>query len=79
MPTVILGDFNEWSADHGLEPLADFQVHAPGRTFHASRPVAALDRIATGEGVELRDASVVETRVTKVASDHLPVLGKVQF
>ncbi len=78
-PTVIMGDFNEWSWNRGLEPLVDFDVHAPGRSFHAARPVAALDRIATGEGVELRDASVLENRVTRVASDHLPVLGTVAF
>lgn len=79
LPTAILGDFNEWSPEHGLEPLTDFEVHAPGRTYHASRPVAALDRIACGAGVELTDASVVENRMTRVASDHLPVLGTVRF
>lgn len=78
-PTVVLGDFNEWSGRRGLEPLRGFDVHAPGRSFHAARPVAALDRIATGAGVELRDAGVVESRVTRVASDHLPIWGNVDF
>ena len=75
-PTVILGDFNEWSATTGLEPLVGFDIHSPGRTFHAARPIAALDRIASSEGVVLRDAGVVETRLTRVASDHLPVWAK---
>ena len=44
---LMLGDYNEWSQRRGLEPLGDFAVHAPGRTFHAARPIAALDRIAT--------------------------------
>jgi endonuclease/exonuclease/phosphatase family metal-dependent hydrolase len=78
MPTLVLGDFNEWSNDTGLEPLVGFDVHAPGRSFHAARPVAALDRIATGRNTELRDAGVVETRETRVASDHLPVWGKIR-
>lgn len=78
MPTVILGDFNEWSADRGLEPLHDlFQVHAPGRSFHAARPVAALDRVALSEGLELRDAGVVETPLSRIASDHLPIWADV--
>ena len=75
-PTLVLGDFNEWSDTTGLEPLGDFTVHAPGRSFHAARPVAALDRIATHGGFELRDAGVIETRDTRVASDHLPVWAK---
>ncbi|MCR8725853.1 endonuclease/exonuclease/phosphatase family protein [Frigidibacter sp. ROC022] len=78
MQTVILGDFNEWSTDRGLEPLHDlFEVHAPGRSYHASRPVAALDRLALGQGVELRDAGVVETQLSRLASDHLPVWADV--
>lgn len=72
-PTIILGDFNEWSKDRGLEALARFNVHAPGRSFHAARPIAALDRIAACPAFELRDAGVSETKVTRVASDHLPV------
>jgi endonuclease/exonuclease/phosphatase family metal-dependent hydrolase len=78
-PTIVLGDFNEWSNEHGLEPLVGFDVHAPGRTFHSARPVAALDRIAINEQVDLRDAAVVETRLTRVASDHLPVWAKVKI
>lgn len=74
MPTLVLGDFNEWMADRGLEPLqADFAVHAPGRSFHAARPVAALDRIAASKGLRLLDAGVTETEKTRRASDHLPV------
>jgi endonuclease/exonuclease/phosphatase family metal-dependent hydrolase len=76
-PTVILGDFNEWSNNQGMEPLTGFEVHAPGRTFHAARPVAALDRIALRGGLTLRRAGVERTRETRVASDHLPVWAEV--
>jgi endonuclease/exonuclease/phosphatase family metal-dependent hydrolase len=73
-PTVILGDFNEWSRTGGLSPLKDaFDVIAPGRSFHAARPVAALDRIALSRGLEMRDAGVVETDLSRRASDHLPI------
>lgn len=71
---VIAGDFNEWSARKGLEPLAErFAVHSPGRSFHASRPMAALDRFALTKGLELRDAGVAQGPLARVASDHLPI------
>lgn len=74
MRTVIAGDFNEWSPQKGLEPLADrFETHAPGRTFHARRPIAALDRFAVSKHLELRAAGVEQGALARVASDHLPV------
>ncbi|MBT8458256.1 MAG: endonuclease/exonuclease/phosphatase family protein [Boseongicola sp.] len=77
-PTVILGDFNEWGNGRGFPGLPEFEVHAPGATFHASRPVAALDRVALSGELVLEDASVVETPLTKVASDHLPITARVR-
>ncbi|UWQ15480.1 endonuclease/exonuclease/phosphatase family protein [Aliiroseovarius sp. M344] len=78
LPTAILGDFNEWSPKRGFEPLEHhFDIISPGRSFHASRPVAALDRIALSQGIELRDAGVDQSPLAKVASDHLPVWAKV--
>lgn len=74
LPTIILGDFNEWSPRQGLEELeADFTLHAPGRSYHAARPVAALDRVALSNGIELTDAGVDEGKRARIASDHLPV------
>lgn len=80
MATIILGDFNEWTTDRGLEPLAgDYAVHAPGRSFHAARPMAALDRIAASSTVHLRDAGVEESPLAQRASDHLPVWADFQI
>lgn len=76
-PTVILGDFNEWSPRHGLEPLSGFDVFSPGPSFHSARPVAPLDRIAVSGGLRVLDGQVVATRETRVASDHLPVVATV--
>lgn len=78
--SMILGDFNEWSSSRGLEPLSDkFEVHAPGRTFHAARPVAALDRIALKKSITLEDAGVLENATTKRASDHLPIWANLRL
>jgi endonuclease/exonuclease/phosphatase family metal-dependent hydrolase len=75
LPTVLMGDLNEWSADRGC--LADFARHfsfAPcGRSFHASRPVARLDRIMYGGGLVLSDCGVHTSAVARRASDHLPI------
>lgn len=74
LPTVILGDFNEWRGDRGLEALSPgFTVHAPGLSFHAARPVAPLDRIAVNAGLDLGAKGVVRSEAARIASDHLPV------
>ncbi len=77
--TVIAGDFNEWSPRRGLEPLAGhFQMHAPGLSFHARRPMAALDRVALGANLQLQGAGVDESKLAKRASDHLPIWADIE-
>jgi endonuclease/exonuclease/phosphatase family metal-dependent hydrolase len=75
MPTVLMGDLNEWSAGRGC--LADFARHysfAPcGRSFHARRPVARLDRIMYCARLKLVDCGVHESAAARRASDHLPI------
>jgi len=79
MPTAILGDFNEWAPTTGLEALTGgFVVHSPGKSFHAARPVAALDRIALSPGLDLADAGVSQGPKASVASDHLPVWASIR-
>ncbi|RLJ60102.1 endonuclease/exonuclease/phosphatase family metal-dependent hydrolase [Litoreibacter meonggei] len=77
-PTVLIGDFNEWSTRRGMEPLAGrFEVHIPGQSFHARRQIASLDRIALSKGLELRHAGVEEGPLARRASDHLPIWGDI--
>lgn len=72
--SVILGDFNEWSPDRGVEPLLpQFNVVIPGLSFHASQQVAPLDRFALGPAIQLLDMGVETGEVARRASDHLPV------
>ena len=73
MPTVVMGDFNEWSMLKGLEGLGGYEVLAPGKSFHTLHPMGRLDRIAMGEGFRMRDAGVADTALARRASDHLPV------
>ncbi len=74
VPTVLAGDLNEWSSTTGLEVLqASLSLLAPGRSFHARRPVAALDRFGTSKDVDVRDAGVEDGSRAARASDHLPI------
>lgn len=73
-PTVILGDFNEWSGTRGLEGLSgDFDILAPGNSFHAARPIAKLDRFALSRDLKIKDAGVIDNTRARRASDHLPI------
>lgn len=70
---AVLGDFNEWSNALGLEALQGMDIISPGKSFHAARQLASLDRVALGEGLEFLDAGVEEGPSARVASDHLPI------
>jgi endonuclease/exonuclease/phosphatase family metal-dependent hydrolase len=73
-PTLVAGDLNEWSLRVGLGRIAHhFTIHAPGNSFHANIPLAALDRIALDQYLEPRGAGVLDTPITRCASDHLPI------
>ncbi|HGG05568.1 MAG TPA: metal-dependent hydrolase [Aliiroseovarius sp.] len=80
LPVAILGDFNEWSLVQGLGQVAkQFTLCTPGRSYHSARPVAALDRVALSQGIDLVDAGVQQSKRARVASDHLPVWVDVDF
>jgi endonuclease/exonuclease/phosphatase family metal-dependent hydrolase len=75
MPTVMMGDLNEWSRQSGC--LRDFGKHFAfadcGKSFHARRPVATLDRIMVSDGISVLDSGVHHSAAARKASDHLPV------
>lgn len=71
---VVAGDFNEWRNDRGMEPLAErYDVVSPGRSFHAARPLAALDRFAHTRDLSVYQAGVDQSPRARRASDHLPI------
>jgi endonuclease/exonuclease/phosphatase family metal-dependent hydrolase len=77
---VIIGDMNEWAPTRGFEPLKDrFQLHSPGRSFHARRLIAALDRVALSHNLMLVDAGVEQGGLARRASDHLPIWADVGY
>jgi endonuclease/exonuclease/phosphatase family metal-dependent hydrolase len=81
MPTVLMGDTNEWRATaaclRDLEP--DYSIVAPGPSFHARRPLAVLDRLFVSHDLKVEDCGVHDSELARVASDHLPVWARVAF
>jgi endonuclease/exonuclease/phosphatase family metal-dependent hydrolase len=79
MPTVVIGDFNEWwPFSRGLGALRRHAVlpFAPA-TFPTRCPLLALDRIALS-GCRLRGRVRRHiTPLSRVASDHLPIWAEV--
>lgn len=75
MPTVMMGDFNQWSDSGALSELA-FHHHRLVQTpksFHTARPVARLDRIVVSHDIQVSAADCHVSLLSKQASDHLPV------
>jgi endonuclease/exonuclease/phosphatase family metal-dependent hydrolase len=79
MPTVLMGDTNEWRTVAGclkeLEP--EFHIAPTGPSFHARHPVAALDRIIVHRDLNIEAAGVHMSNMARRASDHLPIWARV--
>lgn len=76
---ILMGDLNDWSPYGGV--IADFDRHfrlpPPARSFHARRPVAALDRIMTSRCLHISRSGAHHSILAAQASDHLPVWADV--
>lgn len=80
LPTMIVGDFNDWRntlangpfARHGMrqisEPLHRF------RSFPAYLAMSALDKVFCCSQVDVSHAEVVRSPLARRASDHLPLV-----
>ncbi|MFN6925772.1 MAG: endonuclease/exonuclease/phosphatase family protein [Tabrizicola sp.] len=77
-PTVILGDFNEYSRRVGLGRLARaFRLMDPAPTYPSRRPALALDRMAHSHDLTLEPLPVPWRKGVQ-ASDHLPLLASLR-
>jgi endonuclease/exonuclease/phosphatase family metal-dependent hydrolase len=82
MPTVLLGDFNEWrrlrrSALGVLEPV--FGSAPTLLSFPSRRPIFALDRIFGWPTGLVTEFVVHDTPLARLASDHLPLVAQVNL
>jgi endonuclease/exonuclease/phosphatase family metal-dependent hydrolase len=81
MPTIILGDFNQWSDRGALSEFA-FHHHRLVKTppsYHSRRPVARLDRIIVSHDIAVEAADSHGTALAKLASDHLPLWASLRI
>jgi endonuclease/exonuclease/phosphatase family metal-dependent hydrolase len=80
LPTLLVGDCNDWRNTLGHGPLAKHafeQVTGPPshfRSFPAFLTVLALDKAFHRGGVMIRQARVVRSALARRASDHLPLV-----
>lgn len=78
-PTVVLGDFNEYSRRVGLGRIAKPFILLPTQaTFPSRRPVLPLDRIAHSHDLELTPIATPPAKGPQ-ASDHLPLLAELRW
>jgi endonuclease/exonuclease/phosphatase family metal-dependent hydrolase len=80
-PTVMLGDFNHWGVGkRALSELRDgWQVLDTGKSFPSRQPIATLDRIVASLDWSCLDARVHHSALAARASDHLPVVARLEL
>jgi endonuclease/exonuclease/phosphatase family metal-dependent hydrolase len=85
-PKVLLGDFNEWIKGltsktldqmlHGVDLSAFLRSR---RTYPGMFPMLHLDHIYVDGGLAVEHVELPRTRLTLVASDHLPLVAEVRL
>ena len=85
-PLVLVGDFNAWSSRAAVPRwirrlLADAAVVARAQrpTFPSAFPLLRLDRAYVGPAVRVLGCRVHDSRLARLASDHLPVVAEVEI
>jgi endonuclease/exonuclease/phosphatase family metal-dependent hydrolase len=75
IPTVLLGDLNEWRSSRGplsvFEPFFGRSPNCP--SFPSRLPMLSLDRIMGWPTDLVTDVETHKTPLARAASDHLPV------
>jgi endonuclease/exonuclease/phosphatase family metal-dependent hydrolase len=80
LPTLIVGDFNDWRNTLGRGVLGQGgfrQLTSPRsrfRSFPAYFPVTAIDKAFTRGGLAIRQVRIAHSRLARDASDHLPLV-----
>jgi endonuclease/exonuclease/phosphatase family metal-dependent hydrolase len=85
-PAILLGDFNapphsrsyKLFASHLRDAQSANPTGQPQPTFHTRAPVLRLDHVFATASLEVVEAGPVRTRLTRVASDHYPLLARIR-
>jgi endonuclease/exonuclease/phosphatase family metal-dependent hydrolase len=82
-PTILLGDLNEWrvgSRSSLLELVPHFgPLYAVLPSFPSRFPLLALDRILARPQELISSIEVHQSRLARVASDHLPIKARLNL
>jgi endonuclease/exonuclease/phosphatase family metal-dependent hydrolase len=82
-PRVLCGDFNAWPLSPAYRRLHDALPEAKERrgrglsTFPSRWPLLRLDHVFHSPDLAVSDVRVPRTRLTRLASDHLPLIVEV--
>ena len=78
---LLMGDLNEWRGRAGAIRSLDRHLgrSAAARTFPSWMPMLPLDRIYADGPAILRDVCVYRSPLTRLASDHLPLVGRLYW
>lgn len=81
IPTILMGDFNQWSQGGALSEFAfhHHRIIQTPKSFHTSRPMAQLDRIIVSHDILVDDSGVHVSALSQKASDHLPVWANLKI
>ncbi len=85
-PKLVLGDFNEWMRGLATNLLSE-KLHAIDlrnflkrkRTYPGFLPILHLDHIYYAGKIEILGVELPRTRLSLVASDHLPLVADVKI
>jgi endonuclease/exonuclease/phosphatase family metal-dependent hydrolase len=79
-PRIVVGDLNEWFPGRvGRALRREFSSLRPRRTHPSVLPLWALDRIYWDHGVHGESLRVHQSRLARLASDHLPLVATLRI
>lgn len=86
-PVILCGDFNalpgsapyKYTASKLRDVQAPSRGHRPKATFSSLQPLVRLDHIFTSPHFERQRVIVVRNDLTRVASDHLPLIADLRI
>lgn len=77
-PIVVGGDFNDFWGTLGKKVLAPANFRGIARpmfTFPAFAPLRALDTFYVRGDIRITHVQRADTKISRIASDHLPVIA----
>jgi endonuclease/exonuclease/phosphatase family metal-dependent hydrolase len=83
-PVILCGDFNAGGRSQAYRLLSSSlrdvqEAKRPRSTFFGRYPILRIDHILVSEGIEVVGCAVSNSRLARIASDHLPLLADLRL